>query len=151
MSEFVHVRGMEKLDQFFDSFARNLQEVMPDALRAGMEKIAEEAKANVPVASGLMRDGLTISTDSKGSVVTASLTVKGKHGPLAHMIEFGTAAHRINAKKGGVLSFGGGAYQHVDHPGAQAKPFMRPALDARADDAVAAVAQYINEHIEAKA
>ena len=51
---------------------------------------------------------------------------------------------------GGALSFGGGALQHVDHPGARAQPFMRPALDARASDATVAAAQYMKERLATK-
>lgn len=147
----VHVTGMKELAKFLDTLAPKIQKnVLRGALRAGMKEVAEDAKAGASVASGLMRDGLKISTNSKGGVVTASLKAKGKHGPLAHLIEFGTAAHRIKAKDGGALKFGGGMVQHVDHPGARAQPFMRPALDTRASDATMAAAQYMKERLATK-
>ena len=147
----VHVTGMKELAQFLDTLAPKIQKnVLRGALRAGMKEVAVDAKAGAAVASGLMRDGLKISTNSKGGKVTASLKAKGKHGPLAHLIEFGTAAHRIQAKDGGALSFGGGAFQHVDHPGSKAAPFMRSALDARASDATVAAAQYMKQRLSEK-
>lgn len=151
MTEFVHVTGMKELGEFLETLAPKMQKnVMRGALRAGMKVVAVDAKAGAAVASGLMRAGLKISTNSKGGQVTASLKAKGKHGPLAHLIEFGTAAHRIQAKDGGMLSFAGGVYQHVDHPGTRARPFMRPALDAAAAKAVVATAEYIKARLATK-
>jgi HK97 gp10 family phage protein len=147
----IHVTGLKELNEFLTLLPQKVaKNVLRGALRSGMKEVAVDAKAGAAVASGLMRDGLKISTNSKGGKVTASLKAKGKHGPLAHLIEFGTAAHRIQSKDGGALSFGGGALQHVDHPGSRAQPFMRPALDARASDAVVAAAEYMKERLATK-
>ena len=144
----VHVKGLSDLQKFLDELPKKLQNnVMRGALRAGMKPIQDDAKAGVAVVSGLLRKGLKISTRVNGGTVTASLKATGKHAYIAKFVEFGTAAHRINAKDGGALSFGGNAVQHVDHPGAKAHAFMRPALDARAQDAVIAAAEYMKERL----
>jgi len=38
----------------------------------------------------------------------------------------------------------------VQHPGSRPKPFMRPALDGRAQDAVVAAAQYMKRRLATK-
>lgn len=153
MQDTVNVKGLSDLAAFLDQLAPKLQKnVMRQALRAGMKPVQDEAKATSQFAdkTGALRKGLKVSTRVKGGVITASLKAKGKHGFLAQFVEFGTAAHRIDAKKGGALSFGGSAVESVEHPGQKARPFMRPALDARAQDAVVAAAEYMKERLSTK-
>ncbi len=147
----VHVKGLSDLQAFLDQLAPKVERnIMRGALRAGMKPIQEDAKQHAAVASGLLRDGLKISTRAKGGTVTASLKSTGKHGFLAHWIEFGTTAHTITAKNMKSLSVGGMFFQSVDHPGAKAHAFMRPALDARAQDAVVAAGNYIKDRLSTK-
>lgn len=151
--DLVHVKGLSELSKFLDELTPKLQKnVMRGSLRSGIKVIQTEAKATAAFAdkTGLLRKGLKISTNSKGGVVTASLKATGKHAFLAGWVEFGTAAHIIKAKDGGALSFGGGVVQSVEHPGVRAHAFMRPALDARASDAVVAAAEYMKERISTK-
>lgn len=151
--DLVNVKGLSDLAKFLDELTPKLQKnVMRGSLRSGMKVIQAEAKATAAFAdrTGLLRKGLKISTNSKGGTVTASLKATGKHGYVAQWVEFGTAAHIIKSKDGGALAFGGGVVQSVEHPGAKAHAFMRPALDARASDAVVAAAEYMKERLSTK-
>ena len=154
MADDIRVKGLSELAAFLDALPQKLaKNVLRGSLRAGMVVIQTEAKATAAFSdkTGKLRKGLKVSTRVKGGTVTASLKATGKHGYLAQWVEFGTAAHRINAKKGGALSFGGGAVQHVDHPGQKARPFLRPSLDARASDALVAAAEYMKERLSTQA
>lgn len=147
MSE-VQVTGLKELAQFLDELPAKLQNnVMRGALRAGMKPVQADAKMAVAVVSGQLRDGLKISTRNKAGMVTASLKATGKHGYIARFVEFGTRPHTISAKDGGALAFGGGVYQSVQHPGAKPHPFMRPALDGQASNAVVAAAEYMKDRL----
>lgn len=72
----------------------------------------------------------------RGRKVTAIREAGGKavkrRDPVnyAHLVEFGTSAHWIRAKKQGYLAFAGVVTKAVKHPGAQPRPFMRPAFEA---------------------
>jgi HK97 gp10 family phage protein len=148
MSEFVHVKGLAELQKFLDTLPAKMEaNVMRSALRAGANVVKDEAKNNVPVKSGLLRDGLKVSTRSRKGVVTASVKATGKHAFIAKWIEFGTAAHRIVPKKAKSLFFGGIFAEGVDHPGSSAKPFLRPALDNRAQEATVAVGNQIKKRL----
>jgi HK97 gp10 family phage protein len=150
MSE-VHVTGLKDLQALLDTLPAKLEaNVMRGALRAGLKPIKQEAQARVAVASGELRDGLKISARIRYGKVTASLKARGKHGHLAHWIEFGTAAHRIMPKNRKALIIGGQLLNSADHPGTTARPFMRPAMDSRADDAVAAAGEYIKKRLATK-
>lgn len=150
-SSTINVKGLSELSAFLDQLPTKVQNnVMRGALRAGMAPVKEDAKLRAAVATGALRDGLKVTTSNKAGVITANLKATGKHARLAHLVEFGTAAHRIAARDGGALSFGGGFVQHVEHPGALAHPFMRPALDGQAQNAVVAAGEYMRERLSTK-
>jgi len=147
----IRVKGLADLNKFLQQLpAKVEQSVLRGALRAGANVVMAEAKANVPVDSGQLRDGLKVSTSSRRGRVTAKVKATGKHAFIAPWLEYGTAAHKITAKKGKGLFFGGLFVKGVQHPGARPKPFLRPALDGRAQDAVVAAAQYMKRRLATK-
>lgn len=147
----THVKGLAELQKFLDQLPAKLEaNVMRSALRAGANIVKAQARQNVPVKTGKLRDGLKVSTSSRRGVVTAKVKATGKHAYVANWIEYGTAAHAITAKKGGFLSFGGIFAKSVQHPGAAPKPFMRPALDSKAQEATIAVGEAIKKRLASK-
>ncbi len=152
MSGLVNVKGLDQLQAFLDQLPAKLeQNVMRGALRAGMKQaVLPQVKANVPVKTGTLRDGLKLGTSARAGTVTAKITATGKHAFIAPWLEFGVAAHQILAKKGGWLFFGGVFAKAVDHPGIQPRAFMRTALDAQAGAAVVAAAEYMKNRLATK-
>lgn len=169
MAELVHVKGLDQLQALLDSLAPKIERnILRGALRAGANVVKTEAKAMCPVGppsasgakryklyAGALRDSIRVSVKAKGGRVTASVKAGGKlkNGAdvfYAHIVERGAVAHEIKAKSGGFLAIGGGIYRKVDHPGMKAKPFMRPALDGRAQDAVVAAAEYMKARLSSK-
>lgn len=81
-------------------------------------------------------------------------------------VEYGTAAHKIAAKYAKALVLrpnarassgfanrwmrGAILVEGVNHPGSKPKPFMRPALDAKAQEAVLAAANYMKKRLASK-
>ncbi len=140
--------GGRELDAFLQQLPVKVEKnILRAALRAGANEFKEEAKQRVPVDEGDLRASIRVTTRTKRGTVYASLKVGGKRAPHANLVEFGTTAHKIVAKKQGALSFNGIAVREVDHPGAKAQPFMRPAADSRPPQAVAAVAAKIRERL----
>lgn len=141
----IKVKGLKELSAFLDQFPMKLKtNVMRGALRAGMKPIRDEARRLVPVDSGELREGLKVSVRAKGNMVTASLKVKGPHRHLAYWYEFtGARAHRLP----GPLVIDGHVVAGADHPGVKPHPFLRPALDGRAQDAIVAAAEYIKQRL----
>lgn len=149
MSEF-RVKGLADLNKFLQQLpAKMEQNVLRSALRAGANVVRDEAKANVPVDSGLLRDGLKVSTNSRRGRVTAKVKATGRHAYIAPWLEYGTAAHKI-VSKGKGLYFGGMFARGVQHPGSRPKPFMRPALDSQAQQAVIAIGNAIKQRLATK-
>jgi HK97 gp10 family phage protein len=148
MANEVHVRGLSELQKFLDELPQKVeQNILRSALSAGARVVRDQAKANAPVKTGTLRAGLKVSSRISKGVVTASVKAKGKHGYLAPWLEYGTSAHKIAGKKGGWLSFGGIFAKSVEHPGISPRPFLRPALEARAQDALVAVGEAIKKRL----
>ena len=147
----IHVRGLQELQKFLDELPPKLERnVMRGALRAGMNTVKPVAQAKVHSVSGLLAAGLKVTTRARGGRVTASLKATGKHAFLAKWVEFGTSAHNVAAKLGGWLSFMNIFRKVIRHPGAKPRPFMRPALDAQAQTAVIAAAEYMKNRLATK-
>lgn len=172
MSGLTKFKGGRELSQFLDSLPDKLaRSALRSALRAGAKVIKEEAEKNASVQDGELRDSLKLTTKAKRDG-TVSATVYTRLF-YAKFVEFGTAAHWIKVRdkdrpgrmtrrgfkkysigtinrmaKNGSLVIGGNFIgASVTHPGAQAKPFMRPALDAKASEAVRAVGLQLQKRL----
>jgi HK97 gp10 family phage protein len=147
----VGVRGLKEINAFLQQLPAKIEKnVLRGGLRAGARVVQAEVKATAPVATGQLRDGVKVSTGGKGGQVVAKVKLTGPHAFLGNWLEYGTAAHQITAAKGGWLTIDGGYFKAVDHPGMQARPFMRPALDGKAQAAVVAAAEYMKRRLATK-
>lgn len=144
MSE-VHVTGLSELAQFLDELPGKLQaNVLRGAMRAGLKPVLAEAKYGAAFATGVLRDGLKISTANKAGVVTGSIKAKGPHGFLANFVEYGTGANRTKPLLSPRRKW------PANRRGQPARPFMRPALDGQAEAAVIAAAEYMKDRLATK-
>lgn len=144
MSNFKIKGGKELMTVLSSLPAKIERNIMRSALNQGAKVIQAEAKANVPVESGELRDSIKRSTRAERGRIKSNVTTKLFY---ARFVEFGTAAHQIKGKDGGYLFFKDRLVRSVNHPGARAKPFLRPALDAKAADAIRAVGEQIGRRL----
>lgn len=150
MSE-VHVKGLKELNDLLQTLPPKIEKnILRGALRAGMNTVKPVAQSRVHSVSGELAKGLKVGTRARGGTVTSSLKATGPHRSLAHLVEFGTKAHAIEAKDGGALFFAGSMVKSVQHPGAEPKSFMRVALDAQASASVVAAAGYMKKRLATK-
>lgn len=172
----IPLRGGKELDEFLTLFPVRLQK---GAVRAGLTAAArpvrDQARQNVAKESGKTAKAIKTGSSRVHEDGTVRITVrlKGEHSHLGHWLEYGVLPHIIDpgdsgvsarlltrrARNGGIEerehnllkignSFIGGA---VMHPGFAAMPFLRPALDMRADDAINAFGQRVNSYLSSKA
>jgi HK97 gp10 family phage protein len=157
MSFNVDILGAKELVKMLNELPLKIERnIMRAALRAGASVIAAEAKRNVPVDSAELKSTIRTSSSGKRGLVEANAVVgnkRTKKGWYATFVEFGTAPHIIKAGKNKTrLSFRtkDGVWisaLSVNHTGATAKPFMRPAFDTKGEEAVKAVADKIRERL----
>lgn len=161
----VEVKGMPELLAALEQLGPKIENnVLRGALRAGMKVIELEAKRNVSVVSGELQR--TIRSGVKRKRVNGRLVayvaagpkekpVKGKKaaknandGWYAHFVELGTASHLIKAKPPNKTLAIGPA--EVMHPGATKKPFIRPAVDSKGQEALEAARDYVKTRLSKK-
>ena len=176
MSE-IRVKGLADLQKFLDQLPAKMEaNIMRSALRAGTKVIKNKATLNIDSKTGGLAKGLRISTRIRDGIVKSVLAARGPDGYKAMWVEYGTKPHlisvqedekkinyRLSAKRGykvlesmttvnrRSLQIGGNFVGPViKHPGASPHPFLRPALDSGANEAIIATAEYIKMRLAKK-
>lgn len=160
MRSEVRIEGVDELIKNLRSVLtkHNVNEVRK-ALKRGAMILVDEAKRRVTVNDGgKLKDSIKIlpkwSKDPAGMYVAprvlrrftakTSQKTKDKNPFYAHFVEYGTDPHNLGYK-GKFLSGKGG-----DHPGARKQPYMRPALDATAQQVLSVMSEDLAKYIETK-
>lgn len=101
---------------------------MKAARQQALKPFVAAAKQNL-ASNGSNKTGklsASLGVAEKGKDTSSAGPLRGKkHSTAGHLVEFGTAPHWQPNRGGGQM-----------HPGAQAKPFMRPAYEATKDEIV---------------
>lgn len=145
----LHIKGGKELNAVLQKLPVSIEKnILRSALRMGAKEIAEEAQRQVPKDDLDLYESIKISAnyDRRKGQVIAKVKAGNKRVFYAKFVEYGVASHIIKMRDG-VLSFNGVAARSVHHSGYSAKPFMRPALDTKADDALRAVARQIKKRL----
>lgn len=158
MASFTNIKGFAELEKFLNELPGKMAEnVVRASLREGGKVIANEARQNCPVGdTGALRKSIDVGSgeiDRSAAKIRVPVRAGGKHKKTgadayyAPWVEYGVAAHGV--KKGAKRRRG--KYQDGKlHPGMNPKPFMRPALDSKAHEAVAAVGRGIKKRLTKK-
>ena len=162
----VGVRGRAEVSRYLRDLPADLAKVLRGSARAGGAVIAEEAKLRCR--SDFVSENIVANSRIEADHARVTVTVKpGYARSMAIWMEYGTSPHfitvddqvrqgrtarRINrngdaAFKATLVINGKPVGSTVYHPGAQPFPFLRPARDAKAGEAVAAAQTYLNSRI----
>jgi len=127
------MQGLSRLQRSLDQLPNRLRETaLKNASAAGARVIRNEAKQRVPVETGQLRKNIVVARTIKqkgrkrrirGAVFVG---IRGAARYYAHLVEFGTSK----------LS---------------ARPFLRPALDQKAPEALRAIAEKLAKEIDKQA
>lgn len=153
----IKINGLVELDKMLKELPAKIEaNVIRGGLRAAAKVVLDEAKRLCPVehpstegvkqgaVTGELQRSIRISGRMSKGRVTYQVRAGNAKAFYAHMVEYGTARHFIKPKGSrSALFFAGYAHGEVDHPGAKAKPFMRPAIDNKAREAVDTLSEYI--------
>ena len=155
------VKGMDELRKALSKITARAQlEASVTLTKTAAQTIARAARKKCPVVSGTLKKSIIVRQVSKKSKKYITYHVGHKmsgknNGWYGRLVEFGTLAHEIpkksNAEKYNNAtmlingSFIGGT---VQHPGAEKKPYMRPAFDEYWQKGLAAGAKRAKKVIE---
>jgi len=137
--------GIEDMTRRLEQLGTRVAARGPSAgVRAGGAAVVKEMRRRAPKETGSLKKsiGQKVKQYRRNQTVTSIIgarskpykTAKGKRNPAyyAHLVEMGVAPHRTGRQGG-------------RHPGFKARPFMRPAWDAAAPRARAAVVDKMTE------
>jgi HK97 gp10 family phage protein len=145
MGKNLAFTGIEELTQVLDALAGDKKlsnKVVRGILNKAAKPIIQKAQELAPKEDGDLRKSIGSIPgrgQGKGEQVYVGPRRGGRFkGYAGHLVEYGTAPHIIKAKAGGgLLHLRGNVFaEQVNHPGAAAHPFMRPAYDAKKDEAI---------------
>lgn len=165
----IKIDGLAELNRRLQQLDRKVaSRISRSAVTAAGILIRNEARLRAPVNKatstnfkqfpGTLRRAITFGFDRKrsrnGLWIGRVFVRSGGDGAKARskfdayywrFVEFGTKGHKIRIKNRKVLSDGGGTFfgREVNIPAIPARPFLRPAAEARARDAVEAMASQI--------
>ena len=169
----IGLKGGKDLAAFLDAFPVRLQKnAVRAALTAAARPIRDQARANAPHESGKLAKAIRTGNPkvNQDGTVSVSIRLKGEHAFLGLFMEFGVAPHliaRTEAGQGKVAirkaAEGNGVVATramkigdefvsgiIHHPGFGDKPFLRPALDAKAGDAIKAFGERMRGYLKGK-
>lgn len=157
MAEF-QINGLKELNQALQQLpARIERNVMAGAVAAGTRVVLKETKAKAP--DQKIRERLK-SKQKKGKPgeIIREIYIKEKEpydAFYAKFFEFGTASYytgkgrtvggpyQIPKKRGYFVVNGNIIRGAIQHPGVKPRPFLRPSLDLKSEEAVRTMAAYI--------
>jgi hypothetical protein len=161
------VRGRSEVRQFIAKLPGEIErKLLRGAGRAAANVVAEEARNRC--ISDEVRGAIKTRVSAADGRVIAKAQVKGKGSYIAPWLEYGTSPHLISvddsqsggrtARRINKLAAGddnshslviGGNFvgRTVMHPGARPYPFLRPSLDVKTSEAIAAAQGYINARV----
>lgn len=156
-------RGGAEVRQFIRGLPLQLErKVLRGAGRAGANVIAADARERC--ISSEVQGAIKVRVATTQTTVTGRITADMGGWNLPLWLEYGTAPHFIsvdNSQRGGISvkrinkDGAGGSLvingqfvgDTVHHPGARPHPFLRPALDNKTSEAIAAAQGYINSRV----
>lgn len=130
MANEIRVSGFKELEANLKALPLRLaRNVVARATYAGAVVVRDAARKNAPVKTGKLRKSIRIKKkrSRRGSTeVIYTVFPKEYYG---HIVEKGSGPHIIKVKTKKALGKYGKFGLIVKHPGAKAKPFLRPAFD----------------------
>lgn len=130
----VEIDGLDELFSFFDNLDDELAEQFAKStMKKAGDLVATEAKTRCPVDTGKLRESISARQFRNGKVNDVQIGTNVKYGKY---VEYGfghkvSEGHEVGLSgKGGVMRTKAG---HL-HQFVKARPFMRGALSAKADE-----------------
>lgn len=153
----IKMTGGPELLAFLNAFPNRIKNgAIKASLTAGAGVVRDEAKLQVAdtTVTGLLRKSIKTGKPRVNQNGTISVRVRtvGKHSYLAPWVEYGVKPHLITVKdKDGSLKIGKNFVgEEVEHPGIQAKAFLRPALDIKAREVIDVIGERMRKYMADK-
>lgn len=140
------LEGVGDLDRNLEVLERDLRKrIVIDGLFKGSDVTLARVRRLVPKGEGALARSI-VRKKGKASV---RIQAGSKEAFYVGWVEYGTDPHEIRPRgRRRALRIGSGLYARADHPGARAKPFLRPAMDETRDEVVRIAARSIRADVD---
>lgn len=142
----VKIEGTEELLRKLEALGVDLRALLVQATEAGGEVIGDGAADAAP------GEGITVEVMSKKAGSVEVGIGPDKEHWYYRFSEYGAQPHEISPETAKVLAFegsGGTVFAGgVSHPGMAARPFLRPAITNKAEEASAALGTVLEKALE---
>jgi HK97 gp10 family phage protein len=145
------VEGGEQLLKELQALGGNVRSTARTAVRAGAKVIQKQAEMNAGTLARKPAKHTQIKISQRVSGRIESMIGPSKKKWYFRYFETGVQPHEISGRHGPLVFEGDEGrivIGSVQHPGMVAKPWLRPAFDARQADAPAAVGEVFRQAIE---
>jgi len=151
----ITIDGLEELGADMGRLAHpGLRNAIRASLRgAGGEAIAAEMRMRAPRRSGTLVDGIGVHGNAsngddvevgyRGALAGGS-NIAGAREQRGAWVESGTRPHVIEPRDGGSLSFNGGQFEKVSHPGMRGQKVAAKSIKSAEWEVMADIADQIN-------
>jgi HK97 gp10 family phage protein len=145
------LEGMDVLLKELRDLGGNTKKSLRGASKAGGEVIRVEADKLAPDTRYKRKTVSKASFPNSPEVCEVSIS-PSKKAWFLRFFETGVTRHEIKAKKKASMAFEGSAglvvTKSVNHPGMPARPFLRPAFDAKSAEATQVVGEAMRQAVE---
>ena len=145
------IEGGEQLVKDLLTVGLNVNKSVAGAVRAGGRVIRSAAEGNAAAISGKPGRKVALRVRKRQGFVVASIYPAKGHAEL-RLVEYGSRSGWRWARKNGPFVFYAGGRKVVtriiNHPGTTARPWLRPAFDAKATEAARVLGEVLKDAIE---
>ncbi len=141
----IQIRGLDEIEKRLQKLPEKLRRRhLKEVLQEGLALVYEEARIRAPrrlskgweafVDRGTrLVDAIAVTVSVTAKKATGKVGIDVKKARHGHLLEFGTKPHKIGK---------------LQHPGTKPRPFMRPAMDAKGDDALRRMSEKLVKAVE---
>lgn len=141
----VKIEGLEDVIKEFTRRGLNVQRGLELVATAGATVIERQAASN---AGGAIGGAMMHATTAKTQHAVEVSVGPSKKAWYAHFVEFGTRAHPVKPRERKALQIGDRFRARADVGAATARPFLRPAVDMKREEAQDTMGKKVGELVE---
>lgn len=134
----VRVLGIKGIEKAFKKKVAEAEKALEKTVHVAAKVIRDAAADNAAQRTGELSERIVReTTEKKAETVTVAVGPDDEVDWYGLMVEFGTGSHDVTPQNKQALKTDTDRFAaSAKHPGTTAQPYLRPALDEKADEAV---------------
>lgn len=145
----MRINGGKQLHDLLQQLPVEVEtKILREAMGRAANVLRQEAKARVPIETGMLEDTIKSTRDTKKGLIIAKVKLDGYYAFVGVFMEYGVLPHVISARRSKVLRIKGkSAGKSINHPGHASRPFLRPTLDENGPRVLQIITDYLTKYL----